>query len=113
MQLGKDAYHAVLQHVLELLCTDSTPEEKQSALFVLNWAEDSSAAPFPLKAALNLPNVKSNPTLRMAIVSDLLHWKDLGVLPLAEEDLFDQSVQSSCWQYPVLSHKSQSLCSLA
>src|SRR5580704_7793396 len=73
---------------------DSTPEEKQSALFVLNWTEDASAAPF-LKAALNLPNVKSNPTLRVAIVSDLLHWKDLSVLPLAEEDLFDQSVRSS------------------
>jgi HEAT repeat protein len=32
--------------------------------------------------------------LRMAIVSDPLHWKDLSVLPLAEEDLFDQSVES-------------------
>ena len=93
VKLGEDANHKVLQRLLDLLCTDSTPEEKQSALFVLNWTEDSSAAPF-LKAALNLPNVKSNPTLRMAIVSDLLHWKDLSVLPLAEEDLFDQSVES-------------------
>jgi HEAT repeats len=94
VKLGEDAYHKVLQRLLDLLCTDSTPEEKQEALFVLNWTEDSSAAPF-LKAALNLPNVKCNPTLRMAILSDLLHWKDLSVLSIAEEDLFDQSVQSS------------------
>jgi HEAT repeats len=93
VKLGEDAYHKVLQRLLDLLCTDSTSEEKQSALFVLNWPEDSSAAPF-LKAALNFPNVKSNPTLRMAIVSDLLQWKDLSVLPLAEEDLFDQTVRS-------------------
>jgi HEAT repeat protein len=76
-----------------LLCTDSTSEEKQSALFILKWWEDSSAAPF-LKAALNRPNVKSNPTLRMSIVGDLLQWKDLTVLPIAEQDLFDQSVKS-------------------
>jgi HEAT repeat protein len=93
MELGQEAYHRVLQRLLDFLCTDSTFEEKQSALFALNWTEDSSAAPF-LKAALNLPDVRSNPTLRMSIVSDLLHWKDLSVLPLAEEDLFDQSVQS-------------------
>jgi hypothetical protein len=93
VELGEDAYHKVLQKVLDLLCTDSTSEEKQSALFVLNGAEDSSAAPF-LKAALNLPNVKSNPTLRMWIVCDLIRWKDLSVLPLAEHDLFDQSVRS-------------------
>jgi HEAT repeat protein len=31
----------------------------------------------------------------MWIVSDLLQWKDLSVLPLAEEDLFAQSVRSS------------------
>jgi hypothetical protein len=93
VQLGEDAYHKVLQRLLDLLCTDSTSEEKRSALFVLNGTEDSSAAPF-LKAALNLPNVKSNPTLRMSIIGDLLHWKDLSVLPLAEEDLFDQSVRS-------------------
>jgi hypothetical protein len=93
VQLGEDAFHRVLQRLLDLLCTDSTSEEKRSALFVLNWTEDSSAAPF-LKAALSLPNVKSDPTLRMWIVSDLLHWKDLSVLPLAEEDLFNQSVRS-------------------
>jgi HEAT repeat protein len=93
VQLGGGAYRKVLQRLLDLLCTDSTAEEKQSALFALNWTEDSSAAPF-LKAALTLQNVKSNPTLRMWIVSDLLHWKDLSVLPLAEEDLFNQSVRS-------------------
>jgi hypothetical protein len=93
IELGEDAYHRVLQRLLDLLCTDSTSEEKQSALFVLNWTEDSSAAPF-LKAALKLPNINSNPTLRMSIVSDLLQWKDLSVLPLAEKDLFDQSVKS-------------------
>jgi hypothetical protein len=94
VQLGGDAYHKVLQRLLDLLCTDSTFEEKQSALFALNWkTEDPSAAPF-LKAALNLQDVKSNATLRMWIVSDLLHWKDLSVLPIAEEDLFDQSVRS-------------------
>jgi hypothetical protein len=96
VQLGKDAYHAVLQRVLELLCTDSTPVEKQSALFVLKWDRDSDAAPF-LKAALSLPAVKSNATLRMCIVGDLLHWKDLSVLPIAEEDLFDPSVKSNFW----------------
>jgi hypothetical protein len=93
VQFGEDAYHKVVQRLLDLLCTDSTSEEKQSALFVLNGTEDSSAAPF-LKATLSFPNVKSNPTLRMSIVSDLLHWKDLSVLPLAEEDLFNQSVRS-------------------
>jgi hypothetical protein len=93
VQLGEDAYHKVLQRLLDLLCTDSTAEEKQSALFDLNWNEDSSVAPF-LRAALNLPDVKSNRTLRMSIVSDLLHWKDLSALPLAEEDLFDQTVRS-------------------
>jgi hypothetical protein len=96
VQLGKDAYHAVLQRVLELLCTDSTPDEKHSALFVLQWNRDSDAAPF-LKAALGLPMVKSDATLRMCIVGDLLHWKDLSVLPIAEEDLFDPSVKSNFW----------------
>jgi hypothetical protein len=93
VKLGEDAYHKVLRRLLDSLCADSTSEEKQSALFVLNWTEDSSAAPF-LKAALSLPNVKTNPTLRMSIVSDLLHWKDLSVLALAEEDLFGQTVRS-------------------
>jgi hypothetical protein len=91
IELGEDAYHKVLQRVLNVLCTTSGLEEKRVALFTLNWNQDSSAAPF-LKAALSLPNVKSDPTLRMSIVSDLLQWKDLTVLSLAEEDLFDRSV---------------------
>ena len=94
VKLGEDAYGRVLERLLDLLCTDSTSEEKQSVFFVLNWWEDSPAAPF-LKAALNLPSVTPNPNLRIPIVSDLLHWKDLSVLPLADEDLFDQSLQSS------------------
>jgi hypothetical protein len=94
VQLGEDSYQRVLQRLLSLLCTNSTSEMKQSALFVLNWDEDSSAAPF-LKAALNLPGITSNPNLRMCIVSGLLHWRDLSVLPLAETDLFDESVHSS------------------
>jgi hypothetical protein len=96
VQLGKDAYHAVLRRVLDLLCTDSASGEKQSALFVLQGDRDSDAAPF-LKAVLSLPAVKSDATLRMCIVGDLLHWKDLSVLPTAEEDLFDPSVKSSFW----------------
>jgi len=96
VQLGKDAYHVVLQRVLELLCTDSTPDEKQSALFVLQWDQDSDAAPF-LQAVLSLPAVKSDATLRMCIVGALLHWKDLSVLPMAEEDLFDPSAKSRSW----------------
>jgi hypothetical protein len=96
VQLEKDAYHAVLQRVLELLCTDSTSSEKQSALFALQWDQDSDAAPF-LKAALNIPTVKSDPTLRMCIAGYLLHWKDRSVLPIAEEDLFDPSVKSRSW----------------
>jgi len=94
IELGEDAYHKVLQRVLNVLCTTSGLEEKRVALFTLNWNQDSSAAPF-LKAALSLPNVKSDPTLRMSIVSDLLQWKDLTVLSLAEEDLFDRSVKSA------------------
>jgi hypothetical protein len=92
--LGEDTYRRVLRRLLDLLCTDSTSYEKHSALFTLNWAEDSAALPH-LKTALSLPNVGSDPTLRMSIVSNLLHWRDLSVLPLAEQDLFDQSVQSS------------------
>lgn len=68
------------------------PEEKQLAINTLNWDEDSSAAPF-LKTALNLPEVNSNPLLRTAILSDLLKWKDLSVLPSAENDLFQSSEQ--------------------
>lgn len=91
-KLSEDAYGKVLGRVLDFLCTDSTPEEKRSVFLVLNW-EDSSAAQF-LKAALSLPSVKSDQNLRIAIVSDLLHWNDLSVLPMAEDDLFNRSVQS-------------------
>jgi hypothetical protein len=94
VHLGDDAYLKVLQRIVELLCTDSTGDEKRSALFALDWDRDSAAAPF-LRAVLSLPNVRSDPTLRMSIVSYLLHWWDLSVLPLAEQDLFDQSVQTS------------------
>lgn len=119
VELGEDAYHRALQRTLNLLCSESSSESKQSALFVLNWNEDSSAAPF-LKAALNLPSVRSNPTLRMSIVSDLLHWEDSSVLPLAEADLFDQSVRSPfffrnriwCWLCRASTLKSQSPCLL-
>jgi hypothetical protein len=94
VHLGDDAYRKVLQRLLELLCIDSTHDEKRSALFALDWDQDSAAEPF-LKAALNLPNVRSDPAFRMSIVSYLLHWRDLSVLPLAEQDLFNQSVRSS------------------
>jgi HEAT repeat protein len=87
LDLGEDAYHRVLQRLLDVLCASSTPEEKQLAITTLNWDEDSSAAPF-LKAALNLPEVNSNPVVRTTILSDLVKWKDLSVLPSVENDLF-------------------------
>lgn len=89
-QFGEDAYEKVLRRVLDMLCVNSSPEEKQAAVGTLNWEEDASAAPF-LKATLNLPDVKDNPTVRTAIVGDLLKWNDLSVLPLAEDDLFQSS----------------------
>jgi hypothetical protein len=95
-KLGEDAYHKVLQRVLDLLCTDSTSAEKQAALFAVNWDEDPSIAPF-LKSALSLPEIKSSPILRTSILSDLLTWKDLSVLPLAEEDLFEPSRKTRGW----------------
>jgi HEAT repeat protein len=91
--LGEDAYHKVLQRVLNVLCTISSPEEKRVALSSLNWNQDSSAAPF-LKAALNLPQIKSDPVLRISVLSALLEWKDLSVLPLAEDELFRPSQPS-------------------
>jgi hypothetical protein len=93
IELGEDAYHKVLQRVLSLLCTTSSPEEKRVALWTLNWDEDSSAAPF-LKAALNLPQTKSDPILKTSLLSDLLKWEDLSVLPLAEDELFLPSHQT-------------------
>jgi hypothetical protein len=92
-ELGEDAYHKVLQRVLNVLCTISSPEEKRVALFTLNWNQDSSAAPF-LKVALNLPQIKSDAVLRISVLSALLEWKDLSVLPLAEDELFRPSQQT-------------------
>jgi HEAT repeat protein len=90
IQLDEDSYHKVLQRILNVLCTPSSFEEKNMALSILNWDQDSSAAPF-LKAALNLPGIQSDGVARISILSDLLKWKDLGVLPLAEEELFAPS----------------------
>jgi hypothetical protein len=93
IKLGEDAYHKVLQRVLNVLCTTASPEEKRTALWTLNWNEDSSAAPY-LKAILNLSENKSDPVLRTSLLSDLLKWKDLSVLPLVEDDLFRPSQQT-------------------
>ena len=90
VHLGDDAYHQVLQRVLNVLCTTSSPEEKNWALSILNWDQDSSVAPF-LKAALGLPEIQSDAVARTSILSDLVKWKDLSVLPLAEEELFTPS----------------------
>jgi hypothetical protein len=90
VQLGEDAYHKALQRILNVLCTTSSPEEKNMALSILNWDQDSSAASF-LKAALNLPGIQSDGVARISILADLVKWKDLGVLPLAEEELFTPS----------------------
>jgi hypothetical protein len=90
LSLAEESYTKVLHRVLDVLCLRSSPEKKQLAIDILNWDEDSSAAPF-LKAALNLPDVASDPVLRTAILSDLLKWHDLSVLPSAENDLFQSS----------------------
>jgi len=87
VDLGQDAYHRVLQVILDVLCTSSDLREKRAALEILNWDEDSSAAAF-LKTVMTLPDVKADPVLRTSIIGDLLEWKDLTVLPLAEDDLF-------------------------
>lgn len=89
-KLGEDAYHRVLVRVLSSLCTPSSHEEKNRALSILNWNEDSSVAPF-LEAALNFPEVQSDDGARSSILSDLLAWKDLSALPAAEQELFDPS----------------------
>ena len=89
---GGDSYSKVIQRVLNLLCTISSEDEKRAAIRELNWYEDSSAAPL-LKAALDLPEVSSDIVLKTIILSDLLKWKDLSVLPLAEEELFQPSQQ--------------------
>lgn len=35
-----------------------------------------------------LPDVRTDPVLRTSIIGDLLEWKDLTALSLAEDDLF-------------------------
>jgi len=90
VDLGDDAYHRVLQRVLDVLCASSDTNEKKLALWALNWDEDSSAAPF-LKAALAHPEIRADPVLSSDLVSYLLRWKDLSVLPLAENAIFQPS----------------------
>lgn len=90
VKLGEDAYQRVLLRVLSALCTPSSHEEKNWALSILRWDEDSSVAPF-LEAALNLPEVRSDDVARTSILSDLLAWNDLSALPAAEQELFDPS----------------------
>lgn len=90
IQLGEDAYHRVLQQVLSVLRATSSPADRNRALSILNWDEDSSVAPF-LKAALALPEIQSDAIARTSILSDLVKWKDLSVLPAAEEELFTTS----------------------
>jgi hypothetical protein len=97
VNLGEDAYQKVQQRVLSILCTDSSPEEKSRALWSVNWNSDPSATPF-LKATLALPAIKSNAGLRTTIISDLLTWKELSVLPLAEDELFQPSLHVEGYQ---------------
>src|SRR5262249_8133484 len=67
-------------------------KERKSALFHLNWREDSSVLPF-LKAALSWPRISSDPQVRATILAYLIAWKDLSVLPLAARDLFEPSAE--------------------
>jgi hypothetical protein len=89
---GSDDYSRVLQRVLNLLCTTSSQNEKRAALGALNWQEDSLAAPV-LKAALDLPEITSDNVIKTTLLSDLPKWKDLSVLPMAEDELFLPSQQ--------------------
>lgn len=84
---GPDAYHKVLQAVLDVLCSSADLQVKRLALETLNWDQDSAAAPF-LKSVMTLTDVKADAVLRTTIIGDLLKWKDLTVLPLADDDLF-------------------------
>jgi hypothetical protein len=90
---GNDGYVRVLQRVLNLLCTTSSVEEKRAALQELNWQEDSLAAPV-LKVALEFPEITNDNVLKSTLLSDLLKWNDLSVLPLAEDELFLPSQQA-------------------
>jgi len=89
---GNDDYSMVLRRVLNLLCTTSSLEEKRAALRELNWQEDSLSAPV-LKAALDLPEITTDNVLKTTLLSYLLKWKDLSVLPMAEDELFLSSQQ--------------------
>ena len=73
-----------------MYCVRTGTDEKRVAVGILNWSDDSSAAPF-LKAALSLLDVKADPVVRTSIIGDLLKWRDLSVLSLAEVDLFEPS----------------------
>ena len=84
---NEDPCRRTLERVLNVLCTNVSKDDKQRALTSLTWDEDSTAAPL-LKGALSLPAVSSDPVLRTSILSDLLRWNDLSVLPAAEDDLF-------------------------
>jgi hypothetical protein len=90
MDLAGDPYNKVMQRVLNLLCTASSRDEKRAALWTLNPYEDSSVAPF-LMLALNLPETNSDDVLKTSLLSDPLRWKDLSVLPIAEDELFRPS----------------------
>ena len=97
VNLGEDAYQKVQQRVLSILCTDSSIEEKSLALWSVNWNPDPSAAPF-LEATLALPQIKSSASLRTTILSDLLNWKEVSVLPLVEDELFQPSLHTEAYQ---------------
>ena len=90
------AYHKVLQSILNVLCNSADHDEKLLALQTLNWGQDSAAAPF-LRAVMALPDVKADPVLRTSIIGNLLKWKDLTVLPLAEDDLFLPSLHTEAY----------------
>jgi len=62
--IGRRRISQSVAKALQLAVHRLHPQRKASGFIDLNWNEDSSAAPF-LRAALNLPDVKSNPTLRI------------------------------------------------
>jgi len=92
IQSDEDPYNRVMQRMLNLLCTASNRDEKRAALWNLNSYEDSSAAPL-LKAALSVPENSSDDVIKSTLLSDLLMWNDLSVLPTAEDELFLPSQQ--------------------
>jgi hypothetical protein len=86
----EDPYHIALSRILNVLCAQSSLDEKKSALWAINWDDDSAAAPL-MKAALINPGIKSDSGLRISLLSHLIRWKDLSVLPQAEDELFGSS----------------------